>query len=303
MKRITLMVGACLLAFSAQAQTEVIFEQAVGASGSGIVSDYYTVGTPTGVYSGDDFELTASADIYSVTAHGFQSNGDLMTFLSGFSLYIYPDAAGVPLGDPDTPGTGLLEIINLSPTDPALTFTAGTFTLDIAAVEGAPLNLAAGTYWLVIVPHIDLDIADPTLDGSSRWNWFASSDISGSLAKLIDPSNAFGAGATAWTTINDLTGPGFEALAFTLTGDNLAISNPELAQISLYPNPVQGQLNINLPSSVELQSATMFDILGQQTTMNISENNTLNTASLASGVYILKLETSQGTLTKKVIKK
>ncbi|HET8837511.1 MAG TPA: T9SS type A sorting domain-containing protein [Flavobacteriaceae bacterium] len=75
-----------------------------------------------------------------------------------------------------------------------------------------------------------------------------------------------------------------------------------MAQISLYPNPVQGQLNITLPSSVQLQSATMYDLLGKATSMNIGENNTLNTANLSSGVYILKLETNQGVMTKKVIK-
>lgn len=79
--------------------------------------------------------------------------------------------------------------------------------------------------------------------------------------------------------------------------------NEAIAQISLYPNPVQGQLNITLPSSVELQSATMYDLLGKATDMNIAENNVLNTSNLSSGVYILKLETNQGTITKKVIKK
>lgn len=82
----------------------------------------------------------------------------------------------------------------------------------------------------------------------------------------------------------------------------LAIENQAIAQISLYPNPVQGLLNITLPSSVQLESATMYDLLGKATTMVVGENNTLNTSNLSSGVYILKLETNQGTLTKKVIK-
>lgn len=105
-----------------------------------------------------------------------------------------------------------------------------------------------------------------------------------------------------WRVTPQNVAGGTTPVVWSFTTGTLGIEDNQLAEISLYPNPVHGQLNINLPSSVELESATMFDLLGKATNMNIGENNTLNTSNLATGVYILKLETTQGALTKKVIK-
>src|SRR5699024_4819888 len=93
------------------------------------------------------------------------------------------------------------------------------------------------------------------------------------------------------------------ALSFTLYDQNLGVVGENApVQISLYPNPVVNVLSITLPSSVELQSATMHDLLGKQTQVSISENNSIDMSQMAAGVYILKLETNQGTMTQKVIK-
>lgn len=88
-----------------------------------------------------------------------------------------------------------------------------------------------------------------------------------------------------------------------LVGNGSLSTNEVVAsQVSLFPNPVVDVLNITLPASVELQSATMNDLLGKQTQVLVGENNTIDMSQMAAGVYILKLETNQGSLTKKVIK-
>lgn len=85
--------------------------------------------------------------------------------------------------------------------------------------------------------------------------------------------------------------------------DNLAVDTQELENnISLYPNPVNNRLNVEVSNSIEITSATMFDVLGKANAVKLNDG-VINTASLSAGVYILQLETNEGTLTKKIVKK
>ena len=73
-------------------------------------------------------------------------------------------------------------------------------------------------------------------------------------------------------------------------------------QISLYPNPVSGNtLFVNTTTNLEVE---FYDVLGKQiyaTTVGPNTND-INVSSFTSGVYILKLRSDQGTITKKFIK-
>lgn len=105
----------------------------------------------------------------------------------------------------------------------------------------------------------------------------------------VTPENV--AGPTAGTVVD-----------WSFTTGTLGVEDNQLTNVSIYPNPVVNELSIDMPSSIELESATMFDLLGKQTQVSISENNTINMSQMAAGVYILKLETNQGIMTKKIIK-
>jgi len=78
-------------------------------------------------------------------------------------------------------------------------------------------------------------------------------------------------------------------------GDNLS----EL--VSIYPNPVQNRLNVEMPSNIDLLSSTLYDLLGRDTGVRLV-NGTMNTSGLARGVYILNVDTNAGTITQKIIK-
>ena len=307
MKQITLLIGIFFLLFSAQAQS-VLFEQ-TSANAAAFVSGYSDFSS-LGVFATDDFNLTAQTEISSVTVYGFQPDNDLDTYLTGFSLYIYTDAAGMPAGDPSTPGSGIMEIVSLPVSNPALSMehpstSLYNFTVDIAMAEGNPLTLAAGTYWLVAVPHSNIDASTLNLNGDDRlWYWFLSGQQNFSDARFIDPTNFFGGGWTSWTFIADFpTSSGSDkALAFTILGNQLSIEQEVLDGVSLYPNPVKNQLHINMPNGLSIESASVYDLLGKRHTMKIGENNTLDMSHIPSGIYLLKLETSEGSLTKKIIK-
>jgi len=72
--------------------------------------------------------------------------------------------------------------------------------------------------------------------------------------------------------------------------------------VTFYPNPVTENV-LHVKSNVNLD-VTVFNVLGQNvlTTKTTSTNNTINVSTLNTGVYIVKLKSKNGTITKKLIK-
>jgi aminopeptidase N len=74
-----------------------------------------------------------------------------------------------------------------------------------------------------------------------------------------------------------------------------------LEAIALYPNPAAAVLNISLPSSASFDKADIYNAIGQLVLS--SYNAEINVETLSSGVHFVKIQTSEGTFTKKFIKK
>ncbi|MFT7073939.1 T9SS type A sorting domain-containing protein [Patiriisocius sp. Uisw_017] len=81
----------------------------------------------------------------------------------------------------------------------------------------------------------------------------------------------------------------------------LGVNDVALSQVSIFPNPAQNVINVNVPGSIEIERVAMYDLLGKRANVSIS-NGQVNVSELASGVYLMKIETSVGTITEKVIK-
>lgn len=79
-------------------------------------------------------------------------------------------------------------------------------------------------------------------------------------------------------------------------GDNLS------EVISIYPTPAVDVLNIKVPSNIEVSGITLYDILGKNTGATYS-NGTVDVSNLSRGVYLLTVNTNEGTLTQRVVKK
>jgi len=78
---------------------------------------------------------------------------------------------------------------------------------------------------------------------------------------------------------------------------------------SVYPNPATTELTIELTTQ-EIENASMFllDLSGkivrnQTTTVSGTSTTTMDISSLSAGVYVLKITTANGSITKKVVKK
>lgn len=82
----------------------------------------------------------------------------------------------------------------------------------------------------------------------------------------------------------------------------LSTSNFEKSTFKIYPNPIKGNtLNADVKSTTSYQ---IYDILGKKVLSGTvtTNNKKINVSSLKKGIYILKLETSNGSITKKLIR-
>jgi len=70
--------------------------------------------------------------------------------------------------------------------------------------------------------------------------------------------------------------------------------------LSLYPNPVYG--NVVQINSNENLSFEIYNILGKLVLSGNSQNGMIQLGQMNKGVYLIKLKTNKGILTKKLIK-
>ena len=72
--------------------------------------------------------------------------------------------------------------------------------------------------------------------------------------------------------------------------------------IKLYPNPTTGIANIAIPNNMEVKTISIFDISGRMLKNDINfMSNILDLSNLNNGTYFLKIQTSLGQTTHKVI--
>ena len=78
-----------------------------------------------------------------------------------------------------------------------------------------------------------------------------------------------------------------------------------IGSISIYPNPTNGQLTIDMTNvGVDIQSVQLIDVTGRVITIGTLVNGKVvfNLTNETAGVYFVKINTSVGTITRKVIR-
>ncbi|KMQ67284.1 hypothetical protein ACM39_14120 [Chryseobacterium sp. FH2] len=297
------LLGLLFCTIGLNAQT-VIYSQPTTTT-DGIVSDVLSNGSF--VATADDFTLTATSQITKIKIQGFQNDGTLETTVAtGAMLYIYANNAGSPAGIPNNAAVTPLAAINIAKGAAGYnlvkTGTSNyTFEIDLTAALSTPLVLQSNTiYWLVFAAKTNLT----AYTGTTRFNWFAG-QVTGNPAKLVDPSNAFGAGATSWTSLFALTGTAaLNGLAFSIEGQSAVLGTTEvfssIKEISIFPNPTTDYLIIN--SKNKINNVEIFDSSGRKVN-TVLNNDKVDVSQLQSGNYIINIETKKGIVSEKFIKK
>ncbi len=86
-------------------------------------------------------------------------------------------------------------------------------------------------------------------------------------------------------------------------GSVLSVIDETLEDVSIYPNPVEDELNIKTSADINNKIATVFDINGKRVLNMKLKSTTMDVSSLTSGVYFLRLESEGRIMNRKFIKK
>lgn len=135
--------------------------------------------------------------------------------------------------------------------------------------------------------------------------------ISGTVRPLEPLSNFNNLPADGvWTlyVIDKYNGDGGAITNFSLnfcnvTPSSLTVADNQLANISVYPNPSKGILNVSLPTNSGKTTLHLNDIQGRRilTKETSNTNEVLNIDNFSDGVYILTIENGALKTTKKII--
>ena len=294
MRKITLFVASILFSMGVYAQQTLSHSVSQTPDGSGVGCRSNPDGIPGTGDEGISDNIFYRA--YTPTDFGFSGDFDAM----GISFFaVFTDTGG---SNPTV--TNTVRLYTSSATFPAgtlteiaskdFTVTAADDGLQYDVMFDTPVTVPATTELIVAV-----DVAAAPAPPSNYDFAIGQNDLGQNDSSYISSSAC------------SLNSPGtFAAIGFpnnhlilNLLGDtNLSTDDFALSQVSIYPNPATTDvLNIDVPSSVVLNKASLFDALGRKVN-NVSNNEgKLNISNLASGVYILNLETSVGKLSEKVI--
>ncbi len=153
-----------------------------GPEGSGAITSQCDVGFQFVTELADDFVLSNNVDIQGITFWvGFWagSGDETPADLDGITVTIYNDAGGQPGGNPSGDCSHVGDIVWEDTYFPGeyvyVDDGLGGWQIDVAT---APISLAGGvTYWLSVLPHLDLEVY-------AQCGWKSSIDQTGSVSLL-----------------------------------------------------------------------------------------------------------------------
>lgn len=280
MKKITLLLIAFAVGFSTMAQTithnndqTIVDGLGLTCQSSGITTDNQLAG----VFDlTNDFAITGAWAISEVqfgVDEVIGAPGDVYPI----SINVYTTDSGDPNGNLTLIGS---QSHVLSSADD-LTVVSVPFATAAVAPDGAVL--------VVEVAVINDGITSFRLGG----NDVAANDDSWIFA--VD------CGTTQYETYATL-GFADRWMVLNVIGADASGVNEELAgMVSVYPNPANNVLNVNIDSSLEIKKSNLFDVLGANTGVQLV-NGVMDIDNLSEGVYILSIETTSGSISQKVVK-
>ncbi|HEY1055625.1 MAG TPA: M4 family metallopeptidase, partial [Emticicia sp.] len=163
---------------------------------------------------------------------------------------------------------------------------------------------AAQTFCIVpAMPKITTSGNNLVASGGTKYQWYVDGNaVNGLTQATITPNNTGGN-----YTVRSLTDDGCTSAASTAVNVKpvvLATEFDENIKVSIYPNPASDELKIELPAGIIFKEATFYGQTGIKAMQanKLSANNSFNISQLAKGMYVLKIETSQGSVSRKIIR-
>ena len=174
-----------------------------------------------------------------------------------------------------------------------LTATTATLTGDITSDGGATITARGFVY---ATSNADLTIENTAADTVI---------VSGTTGVFTENITGLTAGTAYFYTayaINSVNTAYGEVQSFTTTTEAaLSIEDFELAGISISPNPTSGIVNMTIAEKANYRLLNMKGQVLKKGTSTAGKNK-IDISSFAKGLYLLKIKTSKGSFTKKVVR-
>lgn len=246
-------------------------------------STYMIVQTTAGEGNPDGEEIDTNAD------------GVLDGLATGWTIY---DSVSI-LDDDDSTEYAYSEVIFIEEPDVALP-VAVTLTYDAALSPSIVLLNQYPNY--VARQGLSTGYA-ATIDGTNNDDW-----IAGRVNSRSYPDWKFSSTGTRNFPTAQLTGNNLSDFSGLTIGEvNVDFNNPALStedfsasDFKVYPNPASDYINIE-SKSVKVSSVDMYNVLGAKVLSSELTEDRVNVSSLVKGVYFMKINAEDGSLTKKVV--
>lgn len=108
----------------------------------------------------------------------------------------------------------------------------------------------------------------------------------------------------AMVIFTNVVDPNAAAVSGTSTFDfsTLSVEEEELVEFLMYPNPASDIVTFKIPEGNKIIKIEIFDALGKQILLDLTEENTIDITDLSLGYYLVSVITDKGKITKKLIK-
>lgn len=217
-----------------------------------------------------------------------------------------------PTGTPVS-GSGTITVISQPAGDQIHNFTASGLSSTFYTFTSANMNSTPGnttydgltltarlkietntviTYTTPAVSTLTL-VFDPTFNGTIKLN---NTNYTATAGVVVIPAVPAG--------VNTITKGSTTNLYYIKTAySTMGIEDKATkTSITLYPNPVGNELTIHNPDAAVLQSVTIYNLMGQVVLTAGGDKNSINTGSLSSGTYLVKIVTDKGITDHKIVK-
>jgi hypothetical protein len=277
---------------------DFVFAKSFGEAAANDYLESINVDKQTGeIYVGGWFMNTMKIDNISLT-----SKGSYDPFIAKL------DASGTCIWAKNWGGTKYDKFINMDRDDAGNIFTTGMFS-DVADMdpEAAVLNFTSAGNYDVFINKFDKE-------GSFIWAKQIGSmgNDWGNSVTVLGDGNVFASGTFAFTAEVGFTGDplesvgGYDTWLFKSSLSTDLKNNRFDANISLFPNPTQGQIHIDLQQSYSQLTLIVRNVLGETlSTQKYSDVSKINlNLQGESGLYFVELNDNTGKITTlKVMKK
>ncbi|AUC81007.1 T9SS type A sorting domain-containing protein [Lacinutrix sp. Bg11-31] len=231
-----------------------------------------------------DFPVDAYTQFALTSITVKMATADLATLNPTGDITVYSEVGGIP-GTVVSSETITPTVVTETPISTFAIYTV-TFTFTTPVVLDNTAGATVANYWIGFV-------MGNTVNGDTGVT--AGALVAGqAYASKSDTT----AGVWAVTT----TAPLLDG-TYTFTGTCLLLGVEEfsLNDVSISPNPSKDFINIKMNNPKSIEKVEVFDITGKRV-LNFNNTTKINITNLGNGVYMLRVQTDKGSVTKKIIK-